>query len=385
MKIYIDESGNTGDLIRENLDLNFANQNIFTLAAIQIDENLLYKISEKIMPRLRKKYNIQGKELKSSQVFDSNPMLLLDLMNEFDENINIYIEVVGKKAYICNSIVGCQICPPYYLPPESLEFFQTKNNVYSDLLVNNLTKDEYLSFFKVCEDINEKSLFHSFDMLKKFSKARLMIDNHGDIYKGMLDDIIETEDDYGLMLKSSEKKEDAIKRFIPIPDLNKNGKKVNLLPQISCLTNIIARVNYLNNSLDKIQFIHDEQKQFDDILESNIDIMYELNGSEFGLKMKGVNFNLLSKPNITIDTLSHNDIGIQIADILAGFMMRYVKRYLESSKLSPVHDEVFNRLMKYTNFVLSISDLKKLGIPYSRSIEASKESIAFENLYYQSL
>lgn len=384
MKVYIDESGNTGDLIRENFDLNFANQNIFTLAAIQINDKLLDKISEEIIPNLRKKYNIQCKELKSSQVFDSNPMFLLDLMNEFDKDVRMYIEVVDKKAYICNSIVGCQICPTYHLAPESLGYFQIKNNVYADLLFNNLKKDEYLYFFKACEDISEESLFNSFNMLKKFAKVHLVNSIYGIIYKGMLDDIAETKDDYNLLIKSYEKKE-VIKKFIPIPDLNKNGKKVNLLPQISCLTNIIARVNCLNSGLNKIRFFHDEQKQFDNILEDNVNIMYELSSSESRWKMRGVNFNLLSKPDITIDTLSHNDIGIQIADILAGFMMRYVKKYLESSKLSPIHDEIFYRLMKYTNFVLSLSDLKKLGLSYSRAIEASKESVAFEEFYYQSL
>ena len=35
MKIYIDESGNSGDLVQRKIDLTFSNQNIFTLSAVK--------------------------------------------------------------------------------------------------------------------------------------------------------------------------------------------------------------------------------------------------------------------------------------------------------------------------------------------------------------
>lgn len=76
MNIFIDESGNTGDLIKENMDLDFAGQKIFVLSAIKPNQNSI-PIIEKHVQELRKKHKIKSDELKSTKLFKNNPKFIL--------------------------------------------------------------------------------------------------------------------------------------------------------------------------------------------------------------------------------------------------------------------------------------------------------------------
>ncbi|MCT8767822.1 DUF3800 domain-containing protein, partial [Glaesserella parasuis] len=78
MNIFIDESGNSGDLIKKNMDLNFAGQRIFVLSALKFDDNLRLKLENKVR-ELKEKYKINSNELKSTSLFKKKPEFILDL------------------------------------------------------------------------------------------------------------------------------------------------------------------------------------------------------------------------------------------------------------------------------------------------------------------
>jgi len=67
MKYYIDESGNTGDLIMTEENLNFSSQEYFTLACIGLEDEKLIDL-ENYIKKLKKKYKIQNKELKFGKI-----------------------------------------------------------------------------------------------------------------------------------------------------------------------------------------------------------------------------------------------------------------------------------------------------------------------------
>ena len=66
-KFYIDESGNSGDLIMSNENINFASQEYFTLACIGFEDEILDNI-ETFINELKIKYKIQNSELKFSKM-----------------------------------------------------------------------------------------------------------------------------------------------------------------------------------------------------------------------------------------------------------------------------------------------------------------------------
>lgn len=394
MNIYIDESGNTGDLIQRKTDLDFSKQNIFTLASVQISEDGLDFFSEKKIPELKRKYKVQGGELKSKQIFESKPKFLLELLDEMaNNNIIFFIEVVDKKFYICQSIVTHQVVPPYFCSEDSKldGSTQVMRNIFADLLTKHITNIEYKSFFKACQEVSESSLLESFDALFVFAEDKKNDTLFGDIYKGISDGVYETKDDYNLM-KEKFGKENAVKKFLPIPDIGKKNQKIYLLPQISCLANIIAKTNFLNDCLNEIEFIHDEQKHFDDVLIDNIKTMYSLASTGSMIKTNNTDFKLKSLPKVTVDGLSENNIGLQIADVLAGFMMRYVKRIVDNVPMDEIYSEIFTRIINYqndcmknsptVNFLTSITDMKKMGMFPMRNFKLDKMAQDFEKEYY---
>ncbi|HHE3720244.1 TPA: DUF3800 domain-containing protein [Pasteurella multocida] len=381
MNIFIDESGNTGDLIKENIDLDFAGQKIFVLSAIKPNQNSI-PIIEKHVQELRKKHKIKSDELKSTKLFKNNPKFIFDLVIKLlIEKVELLIEVVDKKFYLCCSIVNHQIFPPYFTENESDGFSQLKRNIISDYLTKNLTINEFQSFANSCLELSEDNLEASWKALLNFSNSK------NDFFSQILvNHINKTKDDYRIM-KERIGKDNAIKNFIPIPDLGKNNKKIYLLPQISCLTNIVARVNYSNN-LDEIRFLHDEQKHFDDIMIHNVNLMKSL--GDIGISFNYANFNIDQEPYISFENLSSDNLCIQVADIISGFMMRYVQKVVNDEKIEEIYHIIFHLINTLShispqngtgiNFVMDRKKLSKLNINVISPMQIKYQDIS--DIYY---
>lgn len=225
MKVYIDESGNTGDLIQQKIDLTFSNQEIFTLAGISIpDDNFLY-LEENLIPKLREEYKINTKELKSTTLFLGCPEFISDLLDYIiEENINFFIEVTDKKYFICNSITRYNI---YRSAPNDCEktgIPQIFREIYTDILFNRLDIKGYEFFFKTCKTRDKKSLLDSFDYLLKFASREIELEHScylKIIYELMKNNIKQTKDIYEAI---EIKENNALTYFLPLPDKN---KKIN--------------------------------------------------------------------------------------------------------------------------------------------------------------
>lgn len=393
MKIYIDESGNSGDLIQRKIDLTFSNQNIFTLSAVKIPEDVYSKMENEFIPELKKKYKIQGSEIKSSDLFDKKPKVILEIVNFIkDNNIDYFIEITDKKYYICNSIVIHQVIPPYFIPreKESGGEYPVLREIYMDTLIRNIGKPEYQCFFNACKNINEESLLNSFNGLKEFFSLKVKEEKDlylKNIYQGIVNHVDMSIEDY-FDIKEKEGLEYAVRKFIPIPDENKKGKLTYLLPQISSLTNLIARINYFNGGLEDIHFMHDQQVHFDNILSYNVQQMLEIGSTVH--KFTNSDFNIKKPVDITFEVDSKNSVGVQIADIISGFTMRYIQKRFKNEDMDSIYHKIFesieyNKNLSTINYMIGISGFVKLNKGYTRSIEISDEAKNMENEYIQYL
>ena len=205
MKIYIDESGNSGDLVQRKIDLTFSNQNIFTLSAVKIPEDVYSKLEKEFIPELKKKYKIQSGEIKSSNLFDKKPKVILEIVDFIkDNNIDYFIEITDKKYYICNSMVIHQVIPPYFISREELNGERkVLREIYMDIFIRNIGESEYQCFFEACQNINEESLLNSFHTLKKFFSEKIKEEKDlylKIIYQCIVNDIGISIEDY-LILK----------------------------------------------------------------------------------------------------------------------------------------------------------------------------------------
>ena len=392
MKIYIDESGNSGDLVQRKIDLTFSNQNIFTLSAVKIPEDVYSKLEKEFIPELKKKYKIQSGEIKSSNLFDKKPKVILEIVDFVkDNNIDYFIEITDKKYYICNSMVIYQVIPPYFISREELNGERkVLREIYMDIFIRNIGESEYQCFFEACQNINEESLLNSFHTLKKFFSEKIKEEKDlylKIIYQCIVNDIGISIEDY-FDIKDKEGLDNAVRKFLPIPDENKKGQLIYLLPQISSLTNLVARVNYFNGNLEDINFIHDQQVHFDNILSYNVEKMLDV--GETGYKFTNSNFNIEKPVDITFDADSKDNVGIQIADILSGFTMRYMQKRFKNEDMDSIYHEIFenieyNKNLSTINYMIGISGFVKLNKRYTRSIEISDEAKNMENEYIQYL
>ena len=259
-----------------------------------------------------------------------------------------------------------------------------------DTLIRNIGEPEYQCFFDACKNINEESLLNSFNSLKKFFSAKVKEEKDlylKGIYQAILNDIGMSIEDY-FDIKEKEGLDYAVRKFIPIPDENKKGQLTYLLPQISSLTNLVARVNYFNGNLENINFIHDQQVHFDDMLSCNVQQMLDV--GETGYKFINSNFNIEKPVDITFDADSKNNVGIQIADILSGFTMRYIQKKFKNEDIDSIYHEIFENIEYKNNFstinyMIGISGFVKLNKGYIRSIEISSKAKSMEDEYIRYL
>lgn len=367
MKYYIDESGNTGDLIMTENNFNFGSQKYFTLACIGFEEHRLIKLEEFTM-ELRKKYKIQSRELKFGKmkgIFGKKIGFILELLKYIEEDSKIFIEIVDKKYIIATNIVNCLINPPYFQPTQNTEEAKKLHLLLAQWVYDFVPNGFFINFSNISRNPSQDGLEKLFSNLEKIVKK-----TNTELTEGVLGNIKESIDDYEIMKKqhkeSHKTKREAYTYFLPLPDNNKRGELIGILPHITSFTNIHARLNfYYNNDLSSISIIHDNQAHFDEIIEhyhktaikenDNVDKIFE---------NERANFSFTSITSLEFQD-DKNQIGLQVADIFAGFTNKAVDYIINDEKyLTP---EEYDVLLQILASHYSIQDINYV-IPIEHNV-----------------
>jgi len=361
---YLDESGNSGDLINQREDLSFGGQPIFTLSCVGI--NHLNKANQ-FINLLIDKYDIGNSELKSSELYYNKPEVFFDLAQYIsNEQIPILVEVVDKKFCIAVHIVNHFII--LHTQDEASGEPQVVRNHLADYLSTYLTDDCYFSFFRVCLDPTEQNLLSSMKRIKEFFEDRVEIYDAAKLIAMSID---ETIDDFKI-LKEKLGSEAAIKEFIPIPDKTPTGLRINILPHIHSIFNVIARLNkYHSNNLDNIGLIHDNQNDFSEVLKYSKKFIESLNFHASDMPpTPHSDFNVRQSCSLEfID--SNRSSGIQIADLVAGFFNRYVNGLLyKDANINNIYHQIFQV------FRCDFDPVDSLGVNFV--IPQSKQQVIFQ-------
>jgi hypothetical protein len=346
---YLDESGNTGDLIKSDFSLRFGGQPLFSLACIGVDNEMV--IADKLS-ELKRKYGVEN-ELKSSEIYALKPELYLELAKYLVRNrVPILVELVDKKFCLITNLINSLIIPLYSQIDETNGLNQYARNHLADYMWHELPL-KYLELFnevclqrqssKVIEFLNKlKDFFDdsSCNMLEKADVSRLLALS--------IDEFQSCCNKYG--------EDSAVESYLPLPDiLNKSkrkskAKKVNILPHVHSFFNIIGRLNkYHLGDIESITLVHDEQREFDAILEKS---------KEYIVK-RSISKNSPPTPNSDLDI--HSDFGlefiksdlssgVQVADLIAGFYVRFINEvFYERKQIESVYLNTFNVLVDYQN------------------------------------
>ncbi|WP_322846762.1 DUF3800 domain-containing protein [Pseudomonas sp. B33.4] len=338
VKYYLDESGNSGDVLSLKNGLGFAGQPFFTLAAVGLRE---VDSIESIINALKAKYKVQAAELKSTKIYKDKPGFILDLVKELVKaGVPFFVEAVDKRYYVSTAIVNHQVLPPYFTGDESNAEMQKMRNFISDHMAREMPDQYFNDFFMSCRSPTEESVLRSMGTIKSFYVGE---DCFGE-YKQFAEHMDSSVEDYHDLKKQLGDK--AIKMFVPIPDKNKRGEDVYLLPHVSSLTNILARVNVAHDrDLSGVIFVHDKQDHFDGALNDIKELMLNFSAPANSPPTPNSDFSFVDGVELEFaDSLK--SIGVQVADVLAGFTSRYFAEFFrQDGEVDDIYHEIYKELM----------------------------------------
>ena len=350
-KFYIDESGNTGDLVVSEKNSNFSNQEYFTLACVSLQDSRI-KHLEEFVENLKLKYKIQAKELKFSKIkslFGKNIDFVFELLNEIQKKSYkksyFIIEIVDKKYIICANIVNCLITPPYFQKDLEQEEMDFVHKYLPQWLYDNITLQFLIKFTNIARNPSEIGLKELFDELLILAK-----NVRDPLSEFIVESITDTMDIFEKFKKCENLDREAYTYFLPLPDISKKGQLIGILPYISSFCNIHARLNHLfHRNLSKVEFIHDNQSYFDDIIKYYHD-------SAVNNTMDKRKFGFSDFVFTNISSLKFQDdkalIGLQIADIVAGFINKAIPVLLER-KDAALDEKKYNTMIRIITLLYS--------------------------------
>lgn len=358
MRYFIDESGNSGDVIKSGKRLDFDGQPVFTLACVGVEDE---EALSSELARLKSAYRVSPDELKSVSLA-KRPEMMLELIGYLERiGAPVMIEAVDKRYLICINIVNRQLLPAGGAM-EADPRLQFMRRAFAERLSGVLPDATLELFLAACRTPNRDTV-----------RASLLSLQSAVIGESELASAMSLAAGYRLAEFDEDDDEDAHLDFLPIPDDKKSGKAVWMLPNLTCLTNIYARINLAHRGeVGGLQLVHDEQAQFDDILHQakvQTDGLHELGVLPY---TPFADYRFTQSGDL-IFAVSHDNAGIQMADALAGFVMRYLK--IGARKSAPPHGpakEAMDALISLSdpglgtgiNFVMPDRTLHKLRIPY---------------------
>ena len=343
ISFYFDESGHSGDLVNSGDAYDFLDQPFFVLAALGIEDeaSLVMKIEA-----MRLKHRIHEGELKSKSL-QNQSVFVAELLSELlDAELPLFIEVVDKRYFTCMNLVNHQLLPPVmgFKDGPGLHFLK---NVAVDFLYDHVTDHVLNRFVEACLFPSDHTLMSLFGSLMAFSIGDPRSDQNQDIYEGIHKMVMDSTLEYGEMRKTDSA---AHLRFLPSPDLNRHSKHVWMLPNLSCFTNIYARINlFRRRKLADVHLVHDQQLEIEEILRDAKLQAERIKDSGFEAFTPSADYHFHEQASLEFAS-SHESLGIQLADVIAGTVMRFFRdRQRNPEKIHPSIIKAMHALQKRSN------------------------------------
>lgn len=359
---YVDESGNSGDLVNAGRVLDFGQQPVFALVGIGIDDGDALAVE---FDRLRARHRIRSREVKSSAL-KNKPGFVTDLIAYLREHgCPIFVEVVDKRFFISATMVN-----HFVIPPVSGDFdcrpdvIRMKSDV-ADFLHAFMPATVMRSYIDACTEPSVASTRLAFEALIGWLESRIPRDgNAGFVLQFAVASFADFEG-------GAAGSQPNVQDFLPIPDLSKAAKPYWILPNLSSFTNLYARINLFRaREMRGVRIIHDEQLQYDHILDQGKRASEDFADLGLTWPLRHADYSFVQRGELVFSS-SDASAGIQAADVLAGSVMRYVQSIVAQAKLpSPESIRTFRSLLELAepergtgfNFVVSSQDFARLGL-----------------------
>jgi len=334
--VYIDESGHSGDMINSGKGYDFKGQPYFALAGVGLEDDHEW---EDHISELRSRHRIPPGELKSKSL-TSKPKFSAEVINSLlDQRAPLFVELVDKRYFICTCITSFQLLAPCLGYPESVELHFLKNTV-ADFLHFHASERVLDTFVACCLAPEDATLRASFASLREMTTQQTYRGGAVQIAQGIAHMVEVSEAEY---LKQSGTEDESWLRFLPPPDVNKRAKQVWMLPNLTSFTSIYARMNrYYGRRLAGIRLVHDQQLEVENILRQGKAAAENLSETMDLPYTPQSDYRFEEKASIDF-AQSHEAIGVQLADIVAGATMRLFR---DTDAGMPVSSELREAVMR---------------------------------------
>lgn len=332
---YIDESGNTGDLTTAKIETYGKEQRMFTLAAVGCDLDQPFKDR---FEALKAAHRIQSEEVKSRQGYE-RPQFVSDLLDLLEERGSpIFIEAVDKHYFVIANIID-RIVVPYVGACDVQPGALWMKGVMADHMAIHGPPELAQAFISCCQSRDYVEVRDFYKQIIRWAQScRLPTEGVADAFVRFTRDSLK---DFRNLPKAR-----AVERALPISDTSPKGKLLWVLPNLTSFTHIYARINrFLEKQVSGVTLFHDEQLQFGDILRQNKMVMEAFTNEDVIPAFKTADFEFSASAKLEF-MRSHDCIGIQIADVLAGFVARYIQDAVWGGMaMDPSRMSIFSRLV----------------------------------------
>lgn len=324
MKLYVDESGNTGETLTRGSNFNFIDKPYYALCGVLIPDSVRIDFEIHI-ERLKTKHRIQGLELKAKYLYAKKQKFIFDVITYILENkIAYFVELMDKKYYLNVQLIKYFIVP--YYATEITNYDLERRKYLASTIGDILNYDVYYNLIKTVKEYSKDALLHFYDYLIKYLHSI----GRNDIGQNVL----ATKQDFLEAIKEDPK---LIKDFLPIPDLNPHNRLIHLLPNYNALSNLVGRAQkYLElaGGPNPFVIVNDNQDQFENIY--NL-VLQEMKKGETDKLYQSTHISELVKFGINEDVHlefkdSRSDIVIQISDLIAGLSTRFWRDFVNGNK-----------------------------------------------------
>lgn len=360
LSFYLDESGNSGDaLFQEGNNAPILDQPSFALAGIGCTQNDDLAC---IVRNLKKKYNVQAKDLKASHVFSRKPKFIQELLETITtQKFPLFIELMDKRYFVATNIVTFYLVRESLLQDPVLASFARN---LATLIADKFGEIVLIKYSQMCRFPSKDSFIQ---FARTFYQECIIAINkgvEGKEFLSMLTVMIAVDLEE---IQSGELDESIVERFIPPPDRNKRGEIIAMLPHVNAFTNLYARINNFVRKDVQLDIIHDEQAHFDEILR-----FWErsLRTNQFADTLgtywnRDVDFAFTERASFKF---AKSDVcyGIQVADVIAGFCTRYFKQ-VQADQVEAGHS--------YSATINLIRELSESRTGQGLNLVASKSSV----------
>lgn len=323
-------------MIHTAASLDFGGQPFFTLACVGIPDTSGLQGD---IDQLKQRHKLLGGELKSSAL-SSKPGVFLELVGMVRERgWPWFIEVVDKRYALCTNLVTWQLLPPLYDMAESAES-RFVRNMMADCLFAHAPSEVFALFLEACRSPAEDSLRRSLQALARMPMLNRM---SRDVALAIRQSAAQSLTDFEELRVQAT---DAHKRFLPSSDDNKRGLPVWMLPNLGSLTHIYARINqFCKRDLKSMRLVHDEQHHFDSILAAAKHQAETLSARAAKIYVPHADFNFMGAAEMVF-ARSDDHVGLQVADVLAGCVMRYMRDWAAGQAIELPVRQAFEALLE---------------------------------------